>query len=122
MKIWCVDCNKDVEARLTNGQETYKHRPDLYSLPFWICDICKNFVGTHHNSDDKTKPLGVIANKELKQLRVKIHSIIDPIWKSGKEDRKALYARLSKLLGYRYHTAEIRNIEDANRIIELLTC
>lgn len=29
MKIYCTGCEEDVEARLTDGQERYPHRPDL---------------------------------------------------------------------------------------------
>lgn len=121
MNIWCVKCDKDTEARLTNGEEVYNHRTDLYELPFWICDTCFNFVGTHHKSDNKLKPLGVIATKELKQIRIKIHNILDPLWKQGERDRKELYSDLSKQLGYTFHTAEIRTIEEANKILKLIT-
>lgn len=121
MKIYCIKCNKDIEARLTDGKEIYQHRPDLYSIPFWKCDTCKNFVGCHWKSDKPTKPLGNIPTKEVKQIRMKIHSILDPLWKQGKMRRSELYAVLSKELGYTYHTAEIKSVEDGEKIIKLLT-
>lgn len=123
MKIYCTECKKDIQARLINGEEAYPHRPDLYSLPFWKCDTCKNFVGCHHKHHDpkyRTQPLGYIASKELKALKIKIHNIIDPLWKSGQIERKHLYSRISKVIGYTYHTGELKSVEDANKIIKLL--
>lgn len=120
MKVLCTECNKIVEARLTNGEEIYPHRPDLYQLPFWKCDTCGNYVGCHHKSDTPTKPLGHIVGKELKQIKIKIHAILDPLWKSGKIQRKHLYARLSKELGYTYHTGEIKSLEDGLKILKYI--
>lgn len=128
MKIYCCDCGKDVEARLTDGSETYPHRKDLYKLPFWICS-CGNFVGCHNKTDNPTKPLGCIPNKEIKGARSHIHELLDPIWKSKIISRTGLYKRLSLKLGYNYHTAEIRSIEEARKVytkirelkLELLT-
>lgn len=120
MLIYCTECKKDVEARLTNGAEVYPHRKDLADNPQWICDTCKNFVGTHHKSDDKYKPLGVIAGKEIKLLRQKIHAIIEPKFKTGELNRKETYSKISKELGYVYHTGEIRSVETANNIIKII--
>ena len=66
-------------ARLTDGKEVYPHRSDLNSLPFWICDRCRNFVGCHHKTKNPTRPLGCIPNKEMKNARKHIHNLLDPI-------------------------------------------
>ena len=88
MKITCCGCGgKKVDARLTDGIEIYPHREDLYDLPFWKCDDCGNFVGCHHKTSNRTKPLGCIATKEVKAKRIGIHQIIDPLWQSGKHKR-----------------------------------
>ena len=89
MKIFCVSCDRDVEARLTDGKEVYPHRPELGPLPFWICNACKNSVGCHHKTKDRTRPLGVIAPVELKRARQHIHKILDPIWQKGYMTRDA---------------------------------
>ena len=122
MKIYCTQCNKDVEARLTNGEEIYPHRKDLYSIPFWKCDTCKLYVGCHHKSDTPTKPLGVFANQEIKDIRMKIHAQLDPLWKSGKYERNTLYSIIARKLGlnYRYHTGEIRTIEEGEKVLEIV--
>jgi hypothetical protein len=121
MKIVCCGCNgKKIDARLTNGSEIYPHREDLYDLPFWKCDTCKNFVGCHYKSDNKTNPLGCIATKEIKAKRIGIHQILDPLWKSGKHKRRYIYRWLGKNLGYPYHTGNIKNLEEVSKIKSLL--
>ena len=119
MKIYCCQCKTKVEARLTNGREIYPHRDDLYGLPFWKCDACGNHVGCHHKTKDRTRPLGHIPNKEIRNARKHIHALIDPLWKSGKLKRKDLYARISKQIGWEYHTAKIRNIDEAREVYRI---
>lgn len=116
-KIWCCGCACDVQARLTDGSEIYPHRPDLAVLPFWRCDGCGNFVGCHHKTEDRTKPLGCIPTPEIKRARSHIHRVLDPIWKRGKMKRRALYAELAEALGMdEYHTAEIKSVEHAREV------
>ena len=112
-QIFCCGCGKDIAARLTDGAEIYPHREDLSALPFWRCDQCGNFVGCHHKTADRTEPLGCIPTAELKDARKKLHALIDPIWRSGKMGRRELYHAISREVGRRFHTAEIRTIEEA---------
>ena len=116
MEIYCCQCKSDVEARLTNGAEVYPHRSDLAALPFWKCDDCGNYVGCHHKTSKPTRPLGNIPNREIRNARQHIHRILDPLWKSGRMRRGAVYAKISDAIGYQYHTAEIRSLEDARRV------
>lgn len=111
--LYCCGCEKDVEPRLTSGKEIYPHRSDLHLLPFWRCDACGNFVGCHHKTKNRTAPLGCIPTPELKDARKKLHALIDPIWKSGRMSRRELYAAISKEVGWDYHTAKTRTIEEA---------
>lgn len=114
--IFCTGCGCDVSARLTGGKEIYPHRRDLYDLPFWKCDSCGNFVGCHHKTKDRTRPLGVIPTPAIKAERQKIHRLLDPIWKRKKMKRGNLYAEVAKRLGIEeYHTAELRSVADAQR-------
>ena len=119
-KIYCCGCQKKVQARLTNGKEIYPHRPDLYHLPFWKCDACKNTVGCHHKTDNPTQPLGIIATKEIKNARQHIHQLLDPIWENGGMSRGKLYAILTEKLGWKYHTANIRSVEEARKVYRLI--
>ena len=120
MIIYCCGCQKEIEATLTNGKEIYPRRPDLWALPFWKCPACSNYVGCHHKTKDRTKPLGCIPTPEIKNARRHIHTLLDSLWKTGKIRRKELYARLSKELGYEYHTANIRDIGEARKIYKLV--
>ena len=119
-EIYCCGCSTKVQARLTSGAEVYPHRPDLKDIPIWRCDSCKNFVGCHHKTDEPTKPLGIIATPELKRARQHIHRLLDPIWKTGQMKRKTLYAKLTKRFGRKYHTADIRSIEEAREVWRFL--
>lgn len=119
MIIYCCQCEDKVDARLTDGSEIYPHRQDLYDLPFWVCDICHNYVGCHHKTTNRTAPLGNIPTPAIRGARKHIHAILDPLWKSGKVKRKQAYAWLSERLGWKYHTAKIRNIEEAREVYKL---
>jgi len=118
--IWCCGCECNVSARLTNGGEIYPHRKDLYSLPFWKCDACKNFVGCHHKTKNRTAPLGCIPTPELKDARKHIHKLLDPIWQSGTMSRKDIYRKLSDELGWSYHTAKVRDIDEARKVYRII--
>jgi hypothetical protein len=116
--IFCCECEQDVPARLTQGYEIYPHRSDLGELPFWIHDDCGNYVGCHHKTNQPTTPLGVIPTPELRKARSQIHALMDPLWKSGKIKRDALYAAITDKLGWTYHTSNIRTVDEVNVIME----
>ncbi len=114
--IYCCGCERKIDARLTDGAEIYPHRPDLSQLPFWKCDTCGNHVGCHHKTKNRTEPLGNIPTKELRRARQHIHRILDPLWKERRIKRGKLYQMLSDELGWGYHTALIRTVEEARDV------
>ena len=120
MKIYCCQCEDKIESRLTDGAEIYPHCPDLSTIPFWICDKCGNYVGCHHKTKDRTRPLGCIPTPETKNARKHIHMILDPLWKSGRYARKEIYRLLSDELGRKYHTANIRTVDEAKIVYKFL--
>nr|BAR33257.1 hypothetical protein [uncultured Mediterranean phage uvMED] len=120
MKIYCCGCADKVDARLTSGEEIYPRRPDLASLPFWKCDECGNFVGCHHKTKNRTRPLGHIATPKLRNARRYIHEILDPLWKKHGMDRRELYKYLSQQLGWEYHSANLRDIAEARKVYKLI--
>jgi hypothetical protein len=121
MLIRCLGCDKErVEARLTNGAEIYPHRKDLNDLPFWKCDDCGNFVGCHHKTSDRTKPLGCIATPEIKNARKHIHALLDPLWSGSKTSRTKIYQMITDKIGWKYHTANIRTIEEARNVYRII--
>ena len=115
--IYCCGCQADVASRLTDGREIYPHRPDLHALPFWICDGCGNNVGCHHKTKDRTRPLGVIATKRIKAIRMAIHAVIDPVWRSGRLSRQDVYSALSKEMRRQYHTAAIKTTAEGENML-----
>jgi hypothetical protein len=115
-EIYCCGCEKKVIADLVDGSLVYPHRQDLYHLQFWICQ-CRCYVGCHKGT---ANPLGVIPTKEIMNARKYIHAILDPLWKSGKYKRKDLYKKISDKIGWDYHTAKIRSIEEAREIYKII--
>lgn len=63
----------------------------------------------------------MIASKEIKSARMHIHALIDPFWRSGKIKRGDIYSGITRLIGYQFHAAEIRTIEDARIIYKAAT-
>lgn len=120
MEIHCCGCNKKIQARLTDGKEIYPHRKDLSGMPFWKCDTCKNFVGCHHKTKNRTAPLGCIPTPEIKTARKHIHALLDPLWKTGEWNRNELYALISEEIGWNYHTAKIRSVEEGRKVYRII--
>lgn len=100
------DCSTEIKT----GQSVYPHRQDLYELNFWVCPNCGAYTGCHKKGarvsqnkgiviSDGTLPLGVPANAVLRKLRMKAHSLFDPVWKNGRIRRKEAYARMAAHLG-----------------------
>lgn len=118
MNIFCCTCNKNVESMLVRGKDCYPYRKDLSRLKFYQCPVCKNFVGTHKGTDI---PLGVIASPEIKRERMKIHFLLDPLWRNKRISRKEIYKEISASLGYEYHTANLRSLEECRKVY-LIIC
>lgn len=104
---------------MVKGNVTYPHRRDLHHKNFWMCPDCSNFVGTNNRGEGR-KPLGVIANKEMKKIRMQIHAMLDPIWQSNRAKRADLYKKISEKLGYEYHTAELKSFCEAKKVYEIV--
>lgn len=108
----CPYCNK--EAPWVSNEQIYGKRYGA-SYMCYYCKDCDAYVGCHNNTG---KPLGTMANKELRTWRMKAHAHIDPIWKSGRLKRGQVYARLRKHFGREIHIGE-SDIETCKEIIGL---
>jgi hypothetical protein len=117
MTLWCCGCQREVEAVCATGGEIYPHRTDLHKKRFWRCPTCGNYVGCHPGSE---KPLGNIPTPELRKARSHVHAILDPIWKTKRMARGAIYAKISERIGRQYHTGEIKTIEDARLVYRIV--
>jgi hypothetical protein len=98
--IICPYCEKP--AKLVDSSLVYSQS---YGK-IWYCKSCDAWVGTHKNSK-KHKPLGRLANKELRQWKIKAHAFFDLLVQgkirrdkcSKNQARKAAYKWLARQLG-----------------------
>jgi hypothetical protein len=105
----CPYCN--LNAVWVENKEIYGRNYGK-SYMIWLCRLCEAYVGCHKNTK---KPLGTMANASLRKMRIHIHSLIDPIWKSGIMSRKDLYKKLSDYMGKEFHVGEC-NENDCKKI------
>lgn len=85
------------------------------SYMVWYCQPCDAYVGCHNNTK---KPLGTMANKELRKLRMACHSLFDKFW-SNKNSRKACYSWLQWKMKLLPQEAHIGNF-NKEKCLELL--
>jgi hypothetical protein len=81
----------------------------------YFCKPCDAYVGTHQNT---TKPLGTMANRELRQWRIRAHAVIDALWKEKGWSRKGVYRYLRKVFGQEIHIGE-SDIDTCKKILTL---
>lgn len=108
----CPVCNQP--APWVENKEMYGRNYGK-SYMCYYCKGCDTYVGCHNNT---RKPLGTMATCELREYRKKVHAKIDPLWNGDKHLRRNLYAYLSKVLGYQYHTGE-SDIETCKKILTM---
>ena len=90
----------------------------------YYCKPCNAYVGCHNNT---RKPLGTMANKELRDWRIKAHAVFDLLWKneikskgfSKKIRREKAYGLLEGNFGFKVHIAE-SDVEMCKKIIEFI--
>lgn len=97
----CTICGHPAEW--VKNSEVYGGKIYGKSYMIWLCRNCGAFVGCHENTRN---PLGTFADKELRQARMKVHAVIDPLWKSKKYARKTVYLRLKEAFGEEIHVGE----------------
>lgn len=90
-KVICPYCNS--QAEYVDSIEVYRSRS--YGM-IYICFPCKAYVGVHKGTD---RPLGRLANAELRQWKIKAHDAFDPLWKSKEMTRGKAYKWLRDNLG-----------------------
>lgn len=74
--VKCDNCGSD-KVRYTSNKEVYGR---VYGNGgCYLCDDCKAYVGVHDIKNKK--PLGRLANKELRELKMACHRKFDPLWK-----------------------------------------
>ena len=115
--VICPYCHKP--ADLVAGQTLFPFRPDLAGRYFWVCTPCDARVGCHESG---TKPMGRLANAQLRLAKTEAHRHFDPIWQELKiMTRSEAYRWLSKELGISRQHCHIGffNITRCQRTVEL---
>lgn len=118
--IWCCACNKAVEARLTTGKEVYPYSGELRRLPFWKCDTCNGFVGCHHKTKNRTKPLGTISTKEIKNIRILLHKKIDILIEQYHISKRQIYQILSDNTNKDFHCGTVNSVIAGKEALAIL--
>jgi len=88
----CPYCN--AEAKLVDSAVVYGRSFG----PIWLCPNypdCDTYVGVHKGTQ---KPLGTLANAELREWRKSVHAAFDPLWKGGPWSRDRAYRWLQAAL------------------------
>lgn len=89
MTVLCNYCGKRtayVDSRVIYGRS--------YGMVYY-CARCHAWVGVHKGTD---RPLGLLADAELRKWKQFAHAVFDPLWKHGGMTRNQAYAWLSKQL------------------------
>ena len=103
--IWCE--NKEIYGR--NYGKSYM---------CYYCKPCDAYVGCHQNT---TRPLGTLADKELRKLRHQCHEQFDKMWSDNK-DRKWAYEWLQSKMKLHKTQAHIAKLDkdQCRQLLELL--
>lgn len=112
----CDYCSEPAEQ--VRGSVIYPHRRDLARKWFWRCIPCGAYVGCHQGSG---RPLGRLANKQLRSAKQSAHAAFDPIWKSGRMKRGKAYSWLAKQLGIPKKHCHIGmfDVDMCSRVVEV---
>ena len=111
-------------ALLRHGDAGYPYGRDYG--PTWTCTPCRAWVGCHPRTE---KPLGGLANAELRLAKQAAHAAFDPLWqrKMAREGvtqgaaRRAGYRWLADQLGLPFNKTHIGyfDIAQCQRVIEV---
>lgn len=120
--VECPYCGRP--ALLTDSKEVYG---TSYGM-IWLCKPCNAYVGVHKDSKDH-KPLGRLANAELRKSKQEAHAAFDPLWEgkmrrdncSKSKARKAGYKWLANSLHIKYEHCHIGmfDVEMCKRVVNL---
>lgn len=113
----CQYCGQ--KSNLTTGREIYPFLKYLFHKHFYVCRPCGAYVGCHPGS---INPLGVLANKEHREAKMKAHKTFDPIWQTGKMLRSDAYQWLADQMGIKKKECHIGqfSIADCARVVEIV--
>lgn len=123
MKIYCANCDRNVEAVLLTGKQVLPKVKSLREKCFWKCSNCKNFVGTRTVGKNELAPDGAIVGKKIRELQNNLRKEIQLILEAKKSIPNAnelLYSWLSKKLFYSFRIAAVMSKEEAEKVMGFL--
>lgn len=90
------------------------------SRMIYLCRNCMAYVGVHKGT---AKPLGRLANAQLRYWKKQAHEAFDPLWKCGrfKNNRKVAYAWLAGKMELPVEKTHIGmfDVGDCKRVISI---
>ena len=114
----CPYCSR--EAILVDGAMLYPGNSSIATKLFWSCPSCDAHVGCHPGT---TKPLGTLADANLRELRVRAHRLLDQLWKTETMTRTEAYAWLGGHMGL--HPAHCHigmfTLEQCQQVLEIMS-
>ena len=92
-------------CNLCGGKVIYASNSLIYGREYgsgkmYLCTKCGAYVGTHKSRPEEA--FGVLADKEMRDMKMKCHALFDEKWKNQKNRRKArkkAYKELAERLG-----------------------
>ena len=108
----CPYCKQ--EAKWCENKERYGKNYGESYMCYW-CKDCDAYVGCHNNSK---RPLGTMANAELRKWRIRTHNYIDQFHGGKGKSRSAVYRKLGEHFGKEIHIGE-SDIDMCKRILEV---
>lgn len=93
--VLCDYCGHPAE--LVTGREVYPGIRTLHHKMLYRCLPCAAHVGCHEGT---MRPLGRLANAELRAAKMAAHAAFDPVWRDERAmTRRGAYAWLAAQLG-----------------------
>ena len=89
-----------------NSPSVYVDSEEVYSRSYgmiYLCRPCRAWVGVHKGT---TKPLGRLANAELREWKKRAHAAFDPLWKA-KIERQGCSKRKARGKGYTWLASQL---------------
>ena len=124
-KCWVENINTHpTKCNLCGGEVVYMSNANIYGRQYgsgfcYYCTSCHAFVGTHKPRPDEA--MGLLADSEMRDLKVKCHEFFDKFWKT-REERSEAYSRLAEAMRIPIKLCHFGffNKKNLNKAIEIL--
>ena len=111
----CPYCGRPAE--LVHGSDVFPLRHALHHGQAYLCEPCDAYVGCHPGS---TKPVGRLANAELRRMQTAAREVFNQVWQSGDKSRPGAFLWLAAKLGIPGAECHI-NLFDVETCLRVIT-